>query len=77
MTFCHGYRSKHQRWSLKSSEERDEVLLFVAGQLRAKDQVEEFDGVLQRQQTAVMHVWRGVLDAAQRERLDWPIPCFP
>src|SRR3979411_1021948 len=26
---------------LEGSEERDEVLLFVAGQLRAKDQVEE------------------------------------
>src|SRR5258708_15990243 len=24
-----------------------------------------------------MHVWRGVLDAAQREGLDWSIPCFP
>src|SRR5882757_6530325 len=62
---------------LKGSEECNEVLLLVAGQLRAKDQVEELDRVVQRQQTTVMHVRRGVLDAAQWERLDRPIPCFP
>ena len=62
------------KFSLKGSEECDEVLLLVAGQLRAEDQVEELDGVVQRQQTAIMHVWRGVLDAAQRERLIGPSP---
>jgi hypothetical protein len=41
---------------LKGSEECDEVLLLVAGELRAKDQVEELDRVIQRQQTTVMHV---------------------
>src|SRR5216683_6741480 len=62
---------------LKGSEECDEVLLLGPGQLRAKDQVEELDCVVQRQQTTVMHVRRRVLDAAQRERLDRPVPCFP
>jgi hypothetical protein len=35
----------------KSSEECDEILLLVGGQLRAKDQVEKLDRVFQRQQT--------------------------
>ena len=34
---------------LKGSEECDEVLFLVPGQLRAKDQIEELDSVLQRQ----------------------------
>src|ERR1700746_2437442 len=62
---------------LKGSEECNEVLLLVAGQLRAEDQVEELNRVVEREQTAVMHVRRRVLDAAQREGLDRPIPCFP
>src|SRR5258707_197106 len=77
MTSLSWLSSNYQGRPLKGSEECDEVLLLVACQLRTHDQVEEFDRVLQRQQTAVMHVRRRVLDAAQRERLDRPVPCFP
>jgi hypothetical protein len=68
----------HQgRRRLKGSQECDEVLFLVPGELCTKDQVEELDRIVQRQQTTVMHVWRRVFDAAQRECLDRPVPGFP
>jgi hypothetical protein len=42
--------------------------------MRAKDQVEELDRVLQRQQALVMQVGRVVFDAAQRKGFDRPVP---
>src|SRR5437870_4915664 len=50
-------------------KERDEVLLFVAAQLRAENEVEELDRVLESRQAAVVQVRRRVFDAAQRECL--------
>src|SRR5216684_9304493 len=51
----------------------DEIILFLLVQLEAEDQVEELDGVGERQQTPIVQVRRRVLDAAQGKRLDRPI----
>ena len=56
--------------TLKGAQERHQVLLLLCGQLVAQDQIEEFDGIVQRQQTLVMQVGRVVLDPAQGEGLD-------
>jgi hypothetical protein len=53
--------------TLKGAHERHQVLLLLCGQLVAQDQVEEFDGIIQRQQPLIMQVGRIVLDPAQRE----------
>src|SRR6266446_9395808 len=57
----------------KSEHVSDEIVLFLLVQLQAEDQVEELNGVGERQQTSVVQVGRRVLDAAQSERLDRPI----
>ena len=59
--------------ALKLAHVRDEVGLLLLAQLRAQHEVEELDGVLQRQQATIVKVRRAVLDAAQRERLHRPI----
>src|SRR6266849_9119552 len=51
----------------------DEIVLFPLVQLEAEDQVEELDGVGERQQTPVVQIGRRILDAPQGERLDRPI----
>jgi hypothetical protein len=45
---------------------------MACGQL--DDQIEEFDGIIQRAQPLIMQVGRIVLDPAQREGLDAAIP---
>ena len=57
---------------LKAEHERDEVIFFLDGQIEVEHQIEEFDGVMQRRQPAIVKVGWRVFDAAQRERLDRP-----
>jgi hypothetical protein len=40
--------------TLKGAHERHQVLLLLCGQLVAQDQIEEFDGIIQRQQPLIM-----------------------
>src|SRR5437588_12895942 len=54
----------------KLPQERHQVPLLLRRQLQLQHEVEELDGVLQRQEPAVVQVGRAVLDAAQRGRLD-------
>src|SRR5215469_4572827 len=54
----------------EGTQKRDQVLFFLRSELGAKDQIEELDGVFQRQKTRVMQVGRVVLGAAQREGFD-------
>ena len=56
--------------SLQAPHEGDEVGFLFCVQLRAEHEVEELDGVFERQQAVVVQVRRRVFDAAQRERLD-------
>ena len=51
-------------------EERQQILLLFFGQFCAEDEVEELDGVVEREKATVVHVRRRVLDPAQREGLD-------
>src|SRR5216683_1892281 len=59
--------------TLKGPQERHQILLLLRRQLCAEDQVEELDGVFQRQKTLVMQVGRVVLGAAQRKGFDRPV----
>src|SRR2546428_13093309 len=52
------------------SQEGDQVALLLSCELDAGDQVEELDGVVERQQPPVVQVGRRILDAPERERLD-------
>src|SRR5262249_23611397 len=61
---------------LQLSQERYQVLLLLRRELQSLDEVEELDGVLQRQTAAVVQVGRAILDAPQGEGLDRPVPCF-
>src|SRR6266850_6613368 len=64
-------RRRLRTWSPSElAEERHQIRFLLLGQLQPQDQVEELDGVLQRQAAAVVHVRRAVLDPAQREALD-------
>src|SRR5437879_198598 len=54
-------------------QEGDQVGFFLLGELEPLDEVEELDGVLQRQAAAVVQVRRTLLDTAQGERLDRPV----
>src|SRR6202140_798379 len=53
----------------EGAKERDQIALLLAGQFRAKHQIEELDRIIERQQAPVVHVGRRILDAAQREGL--------
>jgi hypothetical protein len=56
------------RWAfLQNAQERDEVFLFRGREAKLQHQVEELDGVLERERAAVVKVRRAVLDAPQRE----------
>src|SRR5216684_2200248 len=55
---------------LQRPHECHQVLFLRVGQLRLQHQIEELDGVVERQKAPVVQVGRRVLDAAQRERLD-------
>src|SRR5436189_6353585 len=57
----------------KRVEEAQEVTLLAAAQVQREHQVEELDAVLEREQAAIVKVWRRVLDAAERRRLDWTL----
>jgi hypothetical protein len=54
------------------SHEGHEIALFLLVEVDARHEIEELDGVLQRQQSPVVQVRRRVLDAAEREGLDLP-----
>ena len=59
---------------LEGAQECHQILLLLRGQFVAEHQVEELDCVVQREQTLVMQIGRVVLDAAQREGFDLPVP---
>src|SRR5262249_29245878 len=68
-------RRRNARRSQKVSKRKHvsyESFLVLLVQLQAEDQVEELDGVGERQQSPVVQLRWGVLDAAQGERLDRP-----
>src|SRR5678810_1368699 len=50
--------------------ERNQILLFLRRQFDLENQVEEFDGIFERQQSAVVQIRWTFLDAAQCKRLD-------
>src|SRR5579872_945205 len=54
----------------QAAQERHQVGLLYLRQLQLQDEVEELDGVLQRQAAAVVQVGRAVLDPTEREALD-------
>src|SRR6266446_5463335 len=58
---------------LQCPQEQHQVLLFGLRQLGTQHEIEEFDRVVEGQQALIMQVRRRVLDAAQREGLDWPV----
>src|SRR6266404_2900066 len=60
-------------WASESAQKRHQILLLLRRQLRAEDQVEELDGVFQRQKTLIVQVGRVVLGAAQRKGFDLPV----
>src|SRR5713101_9226374 len=51
-------------------QEGDQVALLLSAELDSGDEVEELDGVVERQQPPVVQVGRRILDAPERERLD-------
>src|SRR5260221_8735993 len=57
-------------WASESAQEGHQILLLLRRQLCAEDQVEELDGVFQRQKTLIVQVGRVVLGAAQRKGFD-------
>src|SRR5271155_1960221 len=57
-------------FSSKRPQELHQILFLRRRQIRAQDEVEEFDRVLQSQEPAVMQIRRRILHAAQREGLD-------
>src|SRR5690606_30808693 len=65
-------RSVPHRAGSELVHERRQRGLLLRGQPQLQDQVEELDGVLQREAATVVQVRRAVLDAAQGERLDRP-----
>ena len=67
-------RGRH-RWvrgwrRLQRAKERDQVGLLLVSQLCAEHQIEELDGVFEREQAVVVQIRRRIFDAAQREGLD-------
>src|SRR4051812_21156077 len=52
---------------LERSHEGSEVLLFLTAEPELEDQIEELDGIFERQAAAVVQVRRAVLDTAKRE----------
>src|ERR1700692_3088323 len=54
----------------QSTHKRNQILLLLVSQLCAQHEVKVFHGVIQRQQSSVMHIRRRVLDATEREGLD-------
>ena len=56
-----GHEHRHSTaLSLQRTHERHEVVLFLLGELRLQDQVEELHRIFQRQQATVVQVgWRG------------------
>src|SRR5579871_3084254 len=65
--------ARPERAASQLPQERHQVLLLLLRQLQLQHQVEELDGVLQRQAAAVVEVRRAILDATEREALDRPI----
>src|SRR3982075_1732467 len=64
-------------WASESAQEGHQILLLLRRQLCAEDQVEELDGVFQRQKTLIVQVGRVVLGAAQRKGFDRPVADCP
>jgi hypothetical protein len=56
--------------ALQSPQEGDQGLLLVVREPGLQHQVEELDGVLEREQPAVVVVGRGVLDPPEREGME-------
>ena len=55
---------------LKGAQKSHQVLFLLLLELRAEDQVEELDRVLQGQEALVVEIGRVVLNPAQRESFD-------
>jgi hypothetical protein len=60
---------------LESAQEGHEIALLIRIQFPLRNQNEEFDRVLQRQQSTVMQIGRAFLDAAKRRGLDLTVRC--
>src|SRR5688572_10678682 len=62
---------------LDLAHEGDQRLLLRLIQLQTEDEVEKVHGIFKRQESAIMQVRRGILDAAQGEGLDRPFGVNP
>ena len=59
--------------TLELAHEGDQRLLLRLIQLQTEGEVEKLHGIFKRQESAIMQVRRGILDAAQGEGLDRPL----
>src|SRR3954449_476366 len=71
--FFSPYQKLVRRTSLEGQHVGNQRLFLLLGQFRSQYQVEELDRVGERNKASVMQVGRRILDAAQREGLDWPV----